>query len=226
MDMMGGGWMHEYPPADERPHAPGPQPSWQESMVLLWWDAKNAVGGYFRIGHEPNFNGGEAVIWTAIFTPDGAFFRNAELPLTEADKSPGGLAAGGGAASYRYDDHCIWRIQEPGIELTLEVEDFHAAIDGYLRDGARHIAGIQSNHVEVSCRVTGHLAIHGKHFNVDGLAMRDHGWGPRDWKSMLAHRWTVGTFDRERSCREIRLGRARRQGDLCRKSRDRGLSGV
>ena len=69
MQMVGGGKMHVYPPEDEGAHAHGTAPNWQQSVVLVWWDLKQSIGGYLRIGHEPNHNGGEAVIWTNFITP-------------------------------------------------------------------------------------------------------------------------------------------------------------
>ena len=69
MQMVGGGKMHVYPPEDEGAHPHGTEPNWQESVVLVWWDLKQSIGGYLRIGHEPNHNGGEAVIWTNFITP-------------------------------------------------------------------------------------------------------------------------------------------------------------
>jgi len=199
MEVLGGGKILEYSAEDECPHEAGPGENWQESVVLIWWDAKNAIGGYCRIGHEPNRHGGESVIWTAVFTPDHAFHRSAGFPLAPGDRTPNGFAAGNGASRFEYDGHGIWRIREPGLDLTLHLEDFHPAIDGYVKNGTRELSDVSSNHVEVSCRVTGRLVAQGKEYDIDGLGTRDHGWGRRDWGSILAHRWTVGTIDKDNS---------------------------
>ena len=86
MKAIGGGKMHEYPAKDEVPHTPGKQEYWQESVVLIWWDPKNAVGGYYRIGHEPNRDGGITSIWAAVHTPGESHYRNSVQPMTAADK--------------------------------------------------------------------------------------------------------------------------------------------
>jgi hypothetical protein len=199
MEMVGGGKMHQYPATDECPHTPGPQESWQESFVLLWWDAKNAIGGYCRMGHEPNHNGGEANIWLAVHVPGESYFRNATLPLAPGDRTANSQGADNGAMVYRYDGQCTWTVKEPDLELTLRLDDFHPAIDGYLKDGETKLGAISSNHVEVASRIVGKLVAKGKTYEIDGLSMRDHGWGPRDWSAVWAHRWNVGVFDRDNS---------------------------
>ncbi len=199
MEAIGGGKMHEYPAADELPHTPGKQPTWQESVVLIWWDPVNAVGGYYRIGQEPNHNGGETNIWATVHTPGESFFRNATLPLTAADKLKNGFGAGQGALTCHYDGQVVWTQKEQDLDVTLRLEDFHPAIDGYIKDGKPGLGDIHSNHVEVAVRVTGTVKAKGRTFNIDGLGMRDHGWGARDWSAVWGHRWSVGAFDRENS---------------------------
>jgi len=36
-------------------------------------------------------------------------------------------------------------------------------------------------------------------YKVDGLGIRDHGWGPRDWSTVYSHRWVAGTCGPELS---------------------------
>jgi hypothetical protein len=199
MKMVGGGEMQEYPPADERPHAKGPHEDWQESYVLWWWDSTNAVGGYFRVGQEPNRNGGIANLWAVVYVPGDAYFRSSAHPLTKADFLDNGMGAASGALTYRYDGRCRWTLNDTDIAVALELIDFHPAIDGYSKDGKPHIGASQSNHVEVACQVIGTITARGRTYRIDGLGMRDHGWGNRNWLDNRAHRWAVGVFDRDHS---------------------------
>jgi hypothetical protein len=199
MQMVGGGKMHVYPPEDEGPHKHGVEPNWQESVVLVWWDLKQSVGGYLRIGHEPNHNGGEAVIWTNFITPEHVFHRACEVPLKPEDLIEHGFSADQGALRFHFDGRCHWTVREDGIDAALDLEDFHPAVDGYLKDGTSQVGGVGAHHVEVACRVTGTVNIKGQRFDVDGLGIRDRGWGVRDWASVRVHRWTVGVFDRDNS---------------------------
>jgi hypothetical protein len=199
MDIIGGGKMHVYPASDESPHAPGStDPNWQESFVLHFWDMKNSVGGYFRIGHEPNFNGGTFALWSNIVTPDGIFHRSEDVAITPGDVTKNGFSAAHGALRYAYENGKIkWKIEEPGVTGNFEIEDFHPAIDGYKRGG--EVSDYAPQHVEVACRVTGTVTAQGNTYQVDGLGMRDHGWGIRTWDALLSHRWTIGIFDKDNS---------------------------
>ena len=199
MEMIGGGKMHVYPPGDETPHQAGTQTYWQESVVLTFWDTQNAVGGYFRIGHEPNFNGGQVALWSNVLTPAGVFHRADDLPMAAGDQFAKGFGADRGALRYDYDGHITWTVKEPDVSAVLRVDDFHPAIDGYQRDGKSQLGDFAPQHVEVACRVTGTVTAKGKTYQADGLGMRDHGWGVRTWGDLLSHRWTVGTFDRDNS---------------------------
>ena len=198
MDIIGGGKMHVYPASDENPHEPGTDVNWQESFVLHFWDLKSSVGGYFRIGHEPNYNGGTFALWSNIVTPDGIFHRAEDVKIQAGEVEKNGLSAGKGAVRYVYHNNKIkWSVNEPGVTAEFEIEDFHPAVDGYKRGG--EVSDYAPQHVEVACRVTGTVTTQGNTYKVDGLGMRDHGWGIRTWNLMATHRWTVGIFDKDNS---------------------------
>ena len=198
MHIVGGGKMYIYPASDENPHPPGLEQNWQESFLVHFWDPHLSVGVYVRIGHEPNFNGGVLRLFSNVITPNGIFHRVEEVPLRAGDVSANGISADGGALNYAFDGTRIrWHVAEPGVTADLEIEDFHAAIDGYPKSGK--LSEYVAQHVEVACRVTGTVTTQGKAYQVDGMGMRDHGWGIRQWDRMVSHRWTVATFDRDNS---------------------------
>ena len=58
-----------YEDRDESPHDPGPDPSWQESVFLHWYDPKVGVGGIHRIGHE--VSAGVTALWCGVVASDG-----------------------------------------------------------------------------------------------------------------------------------------------------------
>lgn len=193
MEIEGGGTVQVYEARDEIPHRAGPQPHWQESVVLIWWDEQHAIGGFHRIGHEPNFEGGKVALWHNLFTPQGVLRRNHFLPLRARDRYASGF--GGGIDGYRfdYDGQCTWTLQDREASATLRLEDFHQSMDGYPKSGSFG-DDFAPHHLEVSCRVRGQVTVEGKTVEVDGIGMRDHGWGPRHWQAMLSHRWAVGVF--------------------------------
>jgi len=196
MEVVGGGTVHVYPPVDEGSHTPGPQEQWQESVVLLWYDLKNSIGGFYRIGHEMNYPGGPMVVlWSTTFTPEGVFKRNSFLPLRPQDRTSTRLASGDDACSYEFDGNCVWKISEEGLSGQLRVHDFHASIDCYPKKGA--ISEFAPHHMEVAGRVTGKLKVGEKTYDVDALSFRDHGWGVRAWEAILSHRWVSGVIGPE-----------------------------
>jgi pterin-4a-carbinolamine dehydratase len=187
-----------YPSSDEYPHTPGQEENWQESFVLHFMDAGNRAGAYLRIGHEPNMNGGEIILFSNVVSPDGIFHRTDTVSIKAGDVTDTGISCSDGALSYSYDGkNIIWRIEEPGISAELVLENFHPAIDCYPKVG--EVSDIAKHHVEVAVRVTGTITTQGNSYVVDGLGMRDHSWGSRNWSALISHRWTFGIFDKENS---------------------------
>lgn len=196
MDIVGGGKVHVYDPINEGPHAPGPQDEWQESVVLVWWDLKQKIGGYYRIGHEINTKGGPMIaLWSNTVTPQGIHHKTAYLPLRDRDRSATGFGSGDDSLRFEYDGGCVWTLEDEDISAKLRVHDFHPSIDCYPKKGA--ISDFAPHHAEIAGRISGTLVAKGHRYEVDGLSFRDHGWGPRAWDTLLSHRWVSGVFGPE-----------------------------
>lgn len=198
MKITGGGhaqvWGHE----DERPHKPGPEDIWQESVVLVWWDLKQKIGGFYRIGHEPNRpDGPHTVVWSVTYSPEGIFRKCSYLPTQDFDRMPDGQGAADAGLKFRFTDHAIWTLEHDGISADLHIHDYHPGIDGYPKHG--DFADIAPKHMEVCGAIKGSLTVKGKRYEVDGVAVRDHGWGIRAWDTCVSHRWFVGTVGPELS---------------------------
>lgn len=199
MDIVGGGKVIEYGPEEEGPHPAPEHEFWQESVVLVWWDKHNRVGGYHRIGHEPNTREGPIIsLCNNIFTPEWALKRDDVLPLREEDRLANGFGTSDGSCRFEYTDHAIWTINDQGVTAELHAYDIHNPVDIYPKSGSLG-EEIAPNHMEVASTVKGQLSIKGKHYDIDGLAFRDHGWGIRVWDVFLSHRWIAGVFDDEMS---------------------------
>lgn len=201
MDIVGGGQVVEFSKEDELPHTPGPQEYWQESFVIIWYDEKQRVGGFFRLGHEPNWQGGKTQLFSNIFSPEGVYHRTAHHVLEARHRLKNGFVSGDDTLRYEVvDGRLTWHLQDTGVEMHIEVDDFVPPIDAHKRVGAESSQSYTGAHVDASCSVTGTVTVKGKTYAIkDALAVRDHGWGPRDWYGLLSHRWTVATFDRDNS---------------------------
>ena len=191
--------MIELGPEHEGPHEIGPEELWQESVVLVWWDQNNGVGGMHRIGHEPNVSTGPQIsLWNHIFSPKWAHKRTVTLPLREEDRPENGFGGGDDGCRFEYTDHAIWTINEPDVKAELRIKDSHSPIDIYPKKGGLG-EDFAPNHMEVGGTVTGRLSIKGEEYDINGLAFRDHGWGLRDWSALTSHRWVAGVFDEKLS---------------------------
>jgi YD repeat-containing protein len=202
MDIVGGGRVFVYPDSDELPHTPGDYENWQESFVIIWYDLAQSIGGLLRLGHEPNFQGGRSQIMSNIFSPEGVHHRSMHLPLAPCHRLKNGLVSGDDTLRYEYDadsKKIRWTLNDDGVSAKLEVNCFVPPIDAHRREGSDDAHSYTGNHVDAACGVTGTLTVKGKTYQVNALGIRDHGWGTRDWNSLLSHRWTVATFDENNS---------------------------
>lgn len=183
---------------DERsewPHdSDGPE-SWQESVALAWGDRDAGIGGFVRIGHEPHYEGGIAVVTGGVVTSTGtAFRRNAVSRLGDADLLHTGFGARDGSYRIIYEDGLRYTAEDGPLKLDLRVSEFYDRIDFFPEDAGSLVDEIASSHFETSGQITGWVELDGTRFEVDGLCHRDHSWGTRKWDTILSHRWCPMTF--------------------------------
>ena len=195
MEFIDGSKVHVYAPADEKPHPPGPQETWQESFVLYWYDMKQHVGGNFRLGHESNFNGGQSQFISVIISPQGIFRRVDHLPLRLQDRLENGFTVGDDSLRYEFDGEKVhWTLKDRGVEAQLDVELWVPPIDAHRKAGIASAEAILSAHVDAACRVTGTMVVKGRTYMIDALGVRDHAWGTRDLSALRSYRWLIASF--------------------------------
>ncbi len=174
---------------------PGPEAHWQDSVVLVWWDDTHRIGGFHRIGHEPNTASGPMIaLWNNLITPEGVYRKTVYQPLREADRLASGGHGGGDdtcRCEYLNGEH-VWTLHDGEVSAELRHSDFSPNVDCYPKQGAIG-DDFAPAHFDVPGRVTGWLKVNGTEYQVQGLSVRDHGWGPRDWNSVYSHRWVAGT---------------------------------
>jgi hypothetical protein len=179
---------------DEGLHPAQPNPLWQESVLLHWYDARQGIGGWHRIGHEPNNQGGKAAIWSYLFDRSGGwqYRRCGETALTAADRLANGLAAGSALRFEHRGGIAHWQVQDGELSAHLECRDRYPRVDPF-PPGDPLAAARFPNHFEAAGVVTGQVCYLGRELAVQGYGYRDHSWGPRDWENgMLNHRWFTG----------------------------------
>jgi len=201
---------------DEGIHPIGPASNWNESRYVDFWDARQQLGGWFRIGNRPNEGHGE--VSACVYLPDGIvafWFERARI-------STNTLQTGG----QHWEILRPWsqtRVRHRGEMLRLEdpwmLKDAksafatapreHADIDLQVRtQGLPETMGFDQDHIErifvpgqADCHyqhlvhVTGAVRIGDRSFTVDGRGGKDHSWGPRNWHAKIYLRWIICAFD-------------------------------
>lgn len=176
--------------ADTLRHAPeAPDPYWQESFFMGWYDARNRCGGHHHISLCPYLK--LAHVWSFLSIDGVIVARSQEpaLPLPEADFDDmqlGVLRFIAGASlrelTLKVNDGAELDIAYKGLTDPLEL-DFSA---GGLRLG--------SSHYESMGRVSGVLMHAGREIRIQGSAWHDHSWGPRKFNSHRSGRYFWAVF--------------------------------
>ncbi|HKT71690.1 MAG TPA: hypothetical protein VJQ47_02270 [Steroidobacteraceae bacterium] len=186
----------EYGAASHVRQTPGPQKNWQDSVVLIWWDLERQVGGWHRIGHEVNAGeGGMIALWNTVYSPDGIYKRTTYEPLRKSDLLARGFGAGDTCRCEYVNGEHVWTIEDGDLRARIVHRDTGPNVDCYPKSAT--MADFATGHLDIPGRVTGVLAVAGREYPINGLSVRDHGWGPRDWGSVLTHRWVAGTAGAE-----------------------------
>jgi hypothetical protein len=183
-----------FPRSDEGLHRPGQDGYWQESVALAWGDLDKGVGGFMRIGHTPNINGGEMTLWVHTYTPDWVYGDSRDFPKQLDDFAFDRLKVGD-VASYDFDGQdTVWHYDQGEVTFELRSQPFHLPISLWPRVGSSYGRDIGNAHFEVANRVVGTLTVKGNTYEVDGFGHRDHSWGVRYWWKRKSHRWVNGVF--------------------------------
>ena len=71
-------------PEDDYTHPVGPEPNFNESMYFNFFDARQSIGGFLRIGNRPGE--GRAEVTVTLYRPDGrVLFRFERAPIDHND---------------------------------------------------------------------------------------------------------------------------------------------
>lgn len=178
---------------DDLLHAPGPTPDWQESVVLIFFDDATGVGGFLRVGTEPNLKISQ--VHFDLFTRDGLRFRHNpfDIAMTPRDRRADGFAAGSLDWTIPGGDFVRVTANERDADIDLRLYDFFPSVPWRFA-GAGDMHQLAAGHLESSGRVEGRVRIGERVFSIaNALGHRDHSWGPRDVRTMRNFRWVAGT---------------------------------
>jgi hypothetical protein len=204
-------------PADEYPHAVGPEPHFNESVYANFFPlagTDSAACGFVRLGNRPNEGTGEVTV--CLWLPDGQVaFSFARPPVTDNVFSSAGLEFSVvepfAQVAVRFTGE-VWLLEDPSalqdpraalasaprvparIELDLTGV---AGMFGGEPDEARERPGEEfaRGHTEQLMSATGTIEVAGSSWPLTGAGLRDHSWGPRTWQAPWWYRWLTGNLD-------------------------------
>jgi hypothetical protein len=206
-----------YAASDDRPHAHGTGPDWQESVLFTWFDEKNGLGGFYRLGHEPQHGAGNCCF--GVFTSDGGRYRwnvTGEA-LLAGDRTENHMGLGSTRAML--GDSLRLTAEFPECKVDLVFEDYHARFDyldlvGVARDD------FVAHHYEVAGSMAGQVVLAGRRYDIRAQGYRDRSWGNRFWNQFRSARWWPIVFGPDLSMQVVHLlsadGKFRRYGYLMR----------
>jgi len=190
-----------YLASDNSIHASNDEPTWQESHLLVWYDASAGIGGFHRLGHEPNTGRASSLI--GIVTKHGVRYRQIQ---DDIELKPGHRTSTVHAAGDRHrvvtEPELHLEVDEAEVQLSLKIVDHHPLYKWFSAtdpDGGGEDTGgadrkLATDHYEVGGRAVGSIVLDGQKHAIDAWIVRDHSWGPRDWHLILAHRWVFANF--------------------------------
>lgn len=193
-------------------HEPDSHPKWQESFVMIFRDPATDLVGFLRLGAY--VNEGTVQAHFGLATGDGLRFRRHRLNMqaTEGVRTRGCVRAGPLTWSIPNGEFVHLKGEENEASLDLRMYDFFASQNWRIADPkgaeiAKRVGGF--NHPESSGRLEGRVRIGDRVIDIaNGLAHRDHAWGPREHHAILNNRWIAGTVgpDLSFSCMTLQQG--------------------
>lgn len=188
-------------PNIELPHEPGEDQQWQESIVLGFADPVKEIGGFIRIGPQPNLKMVRSCF--GVCSRNGTnYTRTAQnLPWKPSDTTHDTLSADGFQSATFNGRESRWRASDENVDLDILVADAHGPYDFWKFTNADPAiaSATASMHLQAGGTFEGTVRIGGDSpQQISGFTYRDHSWGPRYVNDpnfdMYATWWFVGSL--------------------------------
>jgi hypothetical protein len=209
-------------PEDDYMHPLEAAVNFNESMYFNVFDRANNLGGWFRLANRPNEGKGEMTC--CIYLPDGRIgfmFARPERHDNEA-LDGGGMKFTVVEPHKRLDVSYKGKLclladpqdmmnpasafkSNPTVaaEVALRFDGVSPVFGGepVNADGSpieqKAEASFARGHTEQHTRGTGSIRVGDESFDVSGLGLRDHSWGPRYWQAIDWYRWLPMNFSED-----------------------------
>ncbi|MFE6922048.1 hypothetical protein ACFVAV_13460 [Nocardia sp. NPDC057663] len=195
-------------PEDDYTHPVGDERNFNESMYFQFHDPTRRIGGFVRLANRPNEGRGERTV--CVYLPDGRVaFGFARPEVTSNAKMAGsGLefhveepltrlrATFDGTINLLDDPEILSDPRQladtPLVTCTAALV-FERLADPYEHSFDGDGPAFAPNHYEQPMAVTGEIVVDGTAYEIDGVGLRDHSWGPRSWQAPWFYRWLHGS---------------------------------
>jgi len=180
-------------------HEFGKDPNWNESFYFNFYDRKEDICGFMRIGLRPNRKHKSVLCY---LLPSGGLVLGKRGKVQFLDNE----LEGHGLRFEKKVPEKAWRLVFSGVmegphpekvEFDLLFDACNEVFDyrGCATEEKKDIYGaVVSEHLEQFGRVSGQLDIGNKKYLIDGLGERDHSWGVRDWHAPKMWIWLTCQF--------------------------------
>ncbi|HKR89606.1 MAG TPA: hypothetical protein VJS38_15645 [Phenylobacterium sp.] len=168
-------------PGADLPHPPNADEWWQESVVLGWADPSKQIGGFMRIGHQPN-RGFTKCCFGVVSKNGPGYTRSVQdLPYRPWDRTEDTFSTDEFLFVKFDDQRSRWTASDADCELDLFVQDAHPVYDFFsLTGGHTEVSKtITPNHIQAGGTFKGTVRIGDESHDVSGFTYRDHSWGTR-----------------------------------------------
>lgn len=207
-------------PEDEYTHPIEAASNFNESMYINLFDHRQKMGGWFRVGNRPNE--GHSEVSCCLYLPDGSVAFMFQRPENKGRNDA--IAAGGMAfevqdpfrqLTLNYSGKvCLLKdpteMENPKAafannpmvpcDIKLSYRGVSPVYGGEAVDDEGN--PIEENpeesfargHYEQHMAGEGTISVGDQTFQVTGLGLRDHSWGPRYWQNLYWYRWLPINF--------------------------------
>jgi hypothetical protein len=192
------------------------EPTFNESAYFNFYDPRERLGGFVRIGNRPNE--GHAEMTVCLYLPDGpvAFmFWRAEIAQNDRFEAAGlrfEIREPFAEQRISYDGTCCLMkrplelldprralTENPHVPVTIDLryERLSDAFGGERMAPEPELPEFFRGHFEQHGRATGRITIDESQYSLDALGLRDRSWGPRRWQAFERYRWLTMNFGTE-----------------------------
>lgn len=195
-------------------HSPGNHKQWNESFYFNWYDQRQNICSFTRIGITPNVK--QKNVFLFFMLPNGKKLGiRKNTPIGELPAENNLILEVNNLCFTRKTSEKEWNLDYDGeminpyqpddppvpVKFNLQFIGLHSMFNyrecpiSELQE--KHSKNVASEHLEQYGKIKGTLLIEDKSYEINALGERDHSWGVRDWTAPKRWVWLTCQFNKE-----------------------------